>query len=253
MERMNLIVSDLDGTLLGDDAALHRFAAWYDEMRTDFRLAYSSGRFLDSIRESIAETDLPEPDALICGVGTEIYAGDDDVRLSGWPQVIAENWNAHLIRRVCAQFGELEPQPDEFQSNYKISYYAHYLTESCLARLRQALDAAGQKASVVYSSHRDLDVLPARTHKGAAAGFLADHWSISRRRVIVAGDSGNDAAMFHEGFRGIVVGNAKPELRALEGPSIYHAAASYAAGVVEGLEHWHVRVRPSKVKFDRAT
>jgi len=250
---MNLIVSDLDGTLLGDDTALLRFVAWYDEMRPTFRLAYSSGRFYDSIRESIAETNLPEPDAVICGVGTEIYAGDSDEPLPGWPQVIAENWNAVLIRKICAQFGEMEPQPDKFQSHYKLSYYAHYLTESCLARLRQALDAAGQKASVVYSSHRDLDVLPARTHKGAAAAFLADHWSISRRRVIVAGDSGNDAAMFHEGFRGIVVGNAKPELRALNAPNIYHAAASYAAGVVEGLDHWNRRVRPSKIKFDRAT
>ena len=253
MERLNLIISDLDDTLLGDDAALRRFAAWYDEMRPNFRLAYSSGRFRESIRQSIAETDLPEPDAVICGVGTGIYHGDADAPLPGWPQVVAEYWNAALIRRVCAEFGELEPQPPEFQSNFKISYYAYCLTESCLARLRQAIDAAGQRASVVYSSNRDLDVLPARTHKGAAAGFLADHWSISRRRVIVAGDSGNDAAMFNEGFRGIVVGNAKPELRALEGPSIYHAAASYADGVVEGLEHWHLRVRPSKVKFDRAT
>lgn len=253
MERLNLIVSDLDDTLLGDDAALRRFAEWYDERRSSFRLAYSSGRFRDSIRESIATTDLPEPDAVICGVGTEIYLGDSDEPLPGWPQVIAENWNAALIRKICAQFGEMEPQPERFQSHYKLSYYAHYLTESCLARIRQAFDAAGQKASVVYSSHRDLDVLPARTHKGAAAAFLADHWSIGRRRVIVAGDSGNDAAMFHEGFRGIVVGNAKPELRALDGPSIYHAAACYADGVVEGLDHWHVRVTPSKLKFDRAT
>ena len=54
MERLNLIVSDLDDTLLGDDAALRRFAAWYDEMRPSFRLAYSSGRFFHSIRRSIA-------------------------------------------------------------------------------------------------------------------------------------------------------------------------------------------------------
>src|SRR5690606_25882668 len=78
MERLNLIVSDLDGTLLGDDGALRCFAAWYDERRADFRLVYSSGRFLDSVRQSIAETYLPEPDAVICGVGTEIYAGAAD-------------------------------------------------------------------------------------------------------------------------------------------------------------------------------
>ncbi len=253
MERLNLIVSDLDDTLLGDDAALRRFAAWYDEMRPSFRLAYSSGRFRDSIRQSIAESDLPEPDALICGVGTEIYAGDADVPLAGWPRIVPKHWDAVAINAVCATFRELELQPAEFQSQYKISFYAYDLEESCLARLRQALDAAGQKANVVYSSSRDLDVLPARTHKGAAAGFLADHWRIDHRCVIVAGDSGNDATMFHEGFRGIVVGNAKPELRALVGPRIYHAADSYAAGVVEGLDHWLSEFAPAAVKFDRAS
>lgn len=254
MERLNLIVSDLDDTLLGDDAALRRFAAWYDEMRPNFRLAYSSGRFRDSIRESIAATDLPEPDAVICGVGTEIYLGDaDEALLPGWPQVSGKTWNADSIHAVCRQFVELEPQPAQFQSRYKLSFYAYDLDEAYLARLRQALDAAGQKASVVYSSSRDLDVLPARTHKGAAAGHLADHWQVDRRRVIVAGDSGNDATMFHEGFRGIIVGNAKPELRALSGPHIYHAADCYAAGVLEGLDHWLAELAPAAVRFDRAT
>jgi mannosylfructose-6-phosphate phosphatase len=253
MERMNLIVSDLDDTLLGDDAALRRFAAWFEEMRPNFRLAYSSGRFRDSIRQSIAETDLPEPDAVICGVGTEIYVGDDDIPLAGWPQASGKNWNADSIHAVCRGFVELEPQPDEFQSRYKLSFYAYDLDEACLARLRQQLDAAGQQASVVYSSNRDLDVLPARTHKGAAAGRLAAHWMIDRRRVIVAGDSGNDATMFHEGFRGIIVGNAKPELRALAGPRIYHAVETYAAGVVEGLDHWLAELWPAAVRFDRVT
>lgn len=253
MERLNLIVSDLDDTLLGDDAALRRFAAWYDEMRPSFRLAYSSGRFFHSIRQSIAETDLPEPDAIIGGVGTEIYDGPAETPLAGWPHLVDQHWDAVAIRAVCAQFAELEPQPAKFQSNFKLSYFGYDLDEAYLARLRQGLEAAGQKASVVYSSDRDLDVLPARTHKGSAAGFLADHWMIDRRRVIVAGDSGNDATMFHEGFRGIVVGNAKPELRALTGPRIYHAAESYAAGVVEGLDHWLTELWPAAVRFDRVS
>jgi hydroxymethylpyrimidine pyrophosphatase-like HAD family hydrolase len=44
--------------------------------------------------------------------------------------------------------------------------------------------------------------------------------------------------MFHVGFRGIVVGNAQPELRALVEPHIYHATAPFAAGVLEGLDYW---------------
>ena len=253
MERLSLIISDLDDTLLGDDAGLRRFAAWYDEMRPRFRLAYSSGRFLRSIRRSIAESALPEPDAIICGVGTEIYEHGNEIPIEGWPRTTGESWNADTVHAVCRGFEELQPQAEEFQSRCKISFFGRGLDEAYLARLRQSLEAAGQQVTVIYSSDRDLDILPARTHKGAAAGYLADHWGIDRRQVIVAGNSGNDAMMFHEGFRGIIVGNAQPELRTLTGPRIYHAAASYAAGVVEGLDHWLPECWPGAVRFDRAS
>lgn len=253
MERLSLIISDLDDTLLGDDAALRRFAAWYEEMRPRFRLAYSSGRFLRSIRRSIAESALPEPDAVICGVGTEIYEHGNEIPIEGWPRTTGESWNADTVHAVCRGFAELQPQPKEFQSRCKLSFFGRDLDDAYLASLRQSLEAAGQQATVIYSSARDLDILPAGTHKGAAARYLADHWGIDCRRVIVAGDSGNDAMMFHEGFRGIVVGNAKLELRDIVGPRIYHAASSYAAGVVEGLDHWLAEYWPDAVKFDRAS
>jgi hydroxymethylpyrimidine pyrophosphatase-like HAD family hydrolase len=98
--------------------------------------------------------------------------------------------------------------------------------------------ALGQSATLIYSSNRDLDVLPADAHKGAAAAFLARTWKIDPRRVIVAGDSGNDASMFLMGYRGIIVGNAQPELRAVAAPFLYHAQLPYAAGVLEGIRHW---------------
>ena len=44
--------------------------------------------------------------------------------------------------------------------------------------------------------------------------------------------------MFEQGFRGIVVGNAHPELKALNGSDIYQAEGEFAWGVLEGLEHW---------------
>jgi hydroxymethylpyrimidine pyrophosphatase-like HAD family hydrolase len=44
--------------------------------------------------------------------------------------------------------------------------------------------------------------------------------------------------MFECGFCGIVVGNARDELKQLTGKSIYHARQTHAAGVLEGLGHW---------------
>lgn len=237
MERVDLLISDLDGTLLGDKRSLDGWVKWYAGARERLRLVYNSGRLLSSIRESIEEHRLPEPDAIICGVGTEIYDLTTGRHIEGWPEV-AFDWSPELIRSVCEEYAQLEEQPLEFLSNFKLSYFGHNLSEKFLQNLTRHLEAVGQEVSLVYSSIRDLDILPAATNKGTAATFLARHWGIDRDRVIVAGDSGNDLEMFRTGFRGIVVGNAQPELRRLHAADVYHAQAKYAAGVLEGLQHW---------------
>ena len=237
MERVNLLISDLDGTLLGDERALDGFAAWYDQVKSCVRLAYSSGRFLVSIRESIDAHNLPEPDAIICGVGTEIHDMAARKRLIGWPR-LTYRWNPHIVRETCVAHHELQVQPEHLLSYYKISFYGHQLDEMFLVHLIRQLAGVGQDVTVVYSSNRDLDILPAHTNKGAAAAYLARHWRFRREQVIVAGDSGNDTEMFRQGFRGIVVGNAQPELKSLRDPWVYHASGHFAAGVIEGLRHW---------------
>lgn len=242
MERLNLLVCDLDGTLLGDDEALEHFADWYAQARNRFRLVYSSGRFVASMQQSLAASRLPRPDALIGGVGTEIEDLATARRLSTWPPRNLP-WNPHAVRAICESCRELTPQPPHLTSSLKVSFFGRDLAQAFLDRLKSRLAAAGQTASLVYSSNRDLDVLPAAVHKGAAAEFLARRWRVDPARVIVAGDSGNDATMFDRGFRGIVVGNARSELRSLMGPHIYHATAQFAAGVLEGLQYW-LRVAP---------
>ena len=243
-----LLISDVDGTLLPppshpDPAPLRDFAAFYEAKRAagELGLVLSSGRFAASVLESVAATDLPTPDAVIGGVGTEIYLRDERGEfpepLADWPATFRD-WDAEAVRFALAVLPKLIPQPEEFQSDYKASYYFRRATADDLAAVERRLADAGVAARVVYSSDRDLDVLPAAADKGNAAVFLSEYFGVPPHRVVVAGDSGNDAATFRGEFRAIAVANSLPELLNCDHPHVYRADGVAAAGVLEGVKHW---------------
>lgn len=233
-----LLVADLDLTLLGDDVSLERFAAWHRRRRRWLKLVYASGRPYEAMRQAIAHSDLPRPEALISGVGSEVrYFGSGD-SLPGWSDPWRQDWSTERVRAALARFKLLQLQPDEFQSRFKVSYDARRLRPAQLECLQSALQAEGLSAELIYSAELYLDVLPRGANKGAAAAYLARRWEWPIEQVLVAGDSGNDLAMFHQGFRGIVVANAHRELKALAGPRVYHSPFRFAEGVLDGLRHW---------------
>jgi len=238
VDRRHLVVSDVDGTLLGDDAALAELCRWYDRHRDALTLVYSSGRFYHSILESIRSTLLPEPAAIIGGVGTDVHLFGEEAPLRAWHEGF-QDWDPRGIRAVMAAYRELTPQPEPLQSDYKLSYYGYDLSPAFIEHLKMQLHDRGYPADVIYSSQRDLDVLPQGVNKGTAAAFLAQQLGFQPEEVIVCGDSGNDLAMFEQpAVRGVVVANAHPELKALRSERVYHAARAFAGGVLEGLRYW---------------
>jgi sucrose-phosphate synthase len=80
-----------------------------------------------------------------------------------------------------------------------------------------------------------------------AIRFICYKWNLRPDRLLVAGDSGNDADMLSGDTLGVVVGNHTSELDDLRGhPRIYFAEGNHAWGVIEGMDHYdflgHIRV-----------
>lgn len=233
-----MLIADLDSTLLGDDAALCEFAEWHRPRRGWLKLVYASGRRHESLLDAVRQAPLPPPEALISGVGTDVRRFNNGLPLADWSEHLAYGWSPERVRAALSRFSQLQLQPDEFQSPLKVSYHARRLRPAQLEWLRSALRAQRVHAELIYSSDRDLDVLPRGANKGAAAAYLLRRWRWPAGQVLVAGDSGNDLALFQQGFRGIVVANAHRELKALAGPRIYQSPFPFAGGVLDGLRHW---------------
>lgn len=240
-----LFVTDLDHTLVGNDLAMAQLNGQLDAHRRQHgtTIVYSTGRSLTSYRQLKAEKPLLDPDILIVSVGTEIYLANSDSPDLTWAEVLSVNWDRDQVVAIANQF-DLTPQPTSEQRPFKVSYFlAAAIAVELLPKLQAILDAKGLEAQVVYSGGKDLDILPCRANKGKALTFVREHLDISPDRTVACGDSGNDLSMFCDrAERGIVVGNAMPELltwhHANPSSTRYLAKKSCAGGILEGLHYF---------------
>ncbi|MEO6326625.1 MAG: HAD-IIB family hydrolase [Thermoanaerobaculia bacterium] len=235
------LVADIDNTLVGDASGLESLLAWLRRTRPKVLFGIASGRHLESTISILQTAGVPPPDVLVTGVGTEIHYGSVLARDEAWTRHIAHGWRRDEVARAFEGLPGIELQAPGCQSPFKLSYDVDAKRMPLLDELKWLLSVARLPAKLVFSHGLHLDVLPVRASKGMAIRYLASRLSLPLECFLVAGDSGNDLDMLTGDAMAIVVGNYSSELEVLRGEErVYFASASYARGILEGIEHYEV-------------
>ncbi len=241
---MLLFSTDIDGTIFDGPETAEIFAAFWknlQELPEKPILVYNTGRLLGDVQALVESTSLPAPNYIISGVGTEIFDCSASSEVEAWNESLSGSWNFDSVYElISSKVSDIEPQPDECQNPFKCSWFYYDKAREDLDRIATMLESAGIDAQVIYSSNRDLDLLPAGANKGNALKWLAAWKGIPLQHVAVAGDSGNDASMFLvDEVYGVVVSNAEEALaHAVSGGNIFMAKQPCARGVIEGLKNF---------------
>lgn len=242
-----LLSFDIDDTLLPASNSHFSFADQWKKLSFETKptICYNTGRLLDETLKLVLSRRLPVPSYLICGVGTSIYDVKARQLLKEFSQILEEGWDIKKVEHAIVNLKiDIEKQPEYLQNEYKSSWYLHSASTDTIRGIEDKLAAAGLDVNVIYSSDLHLDILPKWANKGNALRWLLRHLNITADHAIVAGDSGNDTAMFQiEGINGIVVANAHPELlRDVKPGRAYFSPKAHDEGVIDGLLHYGAKL-----------
>lgn len=257
-----VLATDLDGTLIPlpdskkNQDALVKISEAVTEKK--FKLIFCTGRHFTSVSDAIVEFSLPEPDWIICDVGTSIYRNTN----GNFSQFSA--YEHHLMQRTGQSSREeieslleglegLVIQPEDHQGPFKISYECESeQAEGLMSRISKLLDdfripyeASGSIDPFLNCGL--IDLLPSGVSKAYALKWLADYAGYGPGDVVYAGDSGNDYPALVSGCRAILVANASKGLsqkvhRALKAKkktrNIFLATEDATSGVMQGLKKY---------------
>ncbi|AOY56849.1 MULTISPECIES: HAD-IIB family hydrolase [Desulfococcus] len=233
-----LVITDIDHTLMGDDAALHELLDLLETHKDRIGFGVATGRSITSTQALFERKGLALPEILITSVGSEIYYRSDAFTDKGWQRHISKWWDRKKIENLLTSLDFLELQEREHQLPFKLSYYMSPKNNR-IAKINAILNHNKCHCTVIYSHDKYLDILPHRASKGKAVRYLSYKWDIPLQNIIVCGDSGNDQEMLVGSAMGVVVGNYAQELETLKGKRrIYFSPENYAAGIIDGLHHY---------------
>ena len=242
---IKLLSFDIDNTLIDFHTHKSNFRKIWEKYKPqkNITLAYNTGRLIDDVLNLVKKGILPEPDYIIAGVGTLIYDYQKKCVVKEFNDVLDDGWDLKSVEDIIQSIDHpISEQPIKYQHAYKRSYYFYNATEELIESIEKDFSKAKMHVNVVYSGEQYLDILPKWANKGNALQWLLKKLDLKPTNTLVAGDSGNDSAMFDmEDVKGIVVANAHEELyKYTKHRQIYHAESIHGDGVIEGLIYYGI-------------
>ena len=237
--RSRAIFTSIDLNLIGDSDALSVFLQRMHEHRKTTIFGIATGRLLDDALAKLRQHNIPQPDVLITGQGTQVHYAPNLTRSDVWERHINHLWNPQAVRDILAEMPGLTMQPKINQSTFKISYYVDHSLVN-IREIRQTLLRNEQAVNAVFSFGQFLDVVPARASKGLALRWSAEQLGFALENTLVAGVTGADEDMLRGNTLGAVVDDHHvDELSDLtEIDNIYFSEKHHAAGILEAIDHY---------------
>jgi sucrose-phosphate synthase len=235
------IVSSIDQNLLGDPESLKELVNVLVEKRKTISFCIATGRRLDSALRVLRQHNIPQPDALITSMGTEIYYSPELTRDNAWTNHIDYLWNRQRIVFLLTELSGLTLQPKEQQSAHKISYFYNPNVAPSVEEIKKILLQNEQTVHVIFSFGQFLDIVPIRASKGYALRWFAQQQDIPLSHILTAGGSGGDEDMMLGNTLSVVVANRYTEelSKFSKVEPIYFSEKQFAAGILDGLNHYN--------------
>lgn len=258
---LRLVVSDMDGTLLGEDRQIpDAFWPLLDLMaERGIVFAPASGRQFATLERQFARASAPL--AYLAENGTLVVAGgealdvtpvsadfardvvtvireadparyDLGVVVCGVESAYIERRDAPFLEQVEPYYAKLRIVDDVLAQSdelLKVAVYDFGDAETSALPLLQRFERTHQ---VVLSGRHWIDLLSREANKGRALRLLQQHLQITPAQTVVFGDYLNDLELYAETEWGFAMANAHPQVLAA---ARYRAPSNAEQGVVSTL------------------